>query len=81
MRKFICLKNDVYYSMEIDGDKTRFYANRQGTGYDTRKDVTPDVLPNKNVINEIIARPTICSEMSEKLKQFVEELEDVFNTQ
>ncbi|MBO4285035.1 MAG: hypothetical protein J5895_02245 [Alphaproteobacteria bacterium] len=79
MRKFIALKNAVYYSVEIDGDKTRFFANKQGTGYDTRVDVTPSVLPNKILINEIFERQTISSEMSEKLDEFVAELEENYN--
>ena len=78
MRKFIALKNDVYYSIEQEGDKTSFYANKKGTGYDTRKDVTPKVLPNKTVINEIISRPTISSEMSRELEDFISELEESF---
>ncbi|HCU58484.1 MAG TPA: hypothetical protein DIC64_00705 [Alphaproteobacteria bacterium] len=79
MRKFIALKDDVYYSIEQEGDKTRFYANKQGTGYETRKDVTPDVLPNKVIINEIIKRPTISSEMSNDLKSFLSELAKRFS--
>lgn len=79
MRKFIALKNDVYYSIEQNGDEIRFYGNVKGTGYDTRKDVTPKELPNKIVINEIIDRPTLSSEMSPKLEAFVETLETGFN--
>jgi len=76
MRKFIALKNDVYYSVEQEGDKISFYANQKGTAYDTRKDVTPKVLPNKNVFNEIIKRPTISSEMSGELEKFISTLEE-----
>ena len=78
MRKFIALQNEVYYSFVQDGDEIHFYANRQGTGYDTRADVTPKVLPNKIIINEIIERPAICSEMSKELQSFVCELEEKF---
>lgn len=78
MRKFIALKNDVYYSIEQNGDEIRFYGNIKGTGYDTKKDVTPKKLPNKVVINEIINRPTISSEMSSKLEAFLDTLETGF---
>ena len=79
MRKFIALKNDVFYSIEQDGDETRFYANRHGTGYETRKQLKPETLPNKLVINEILQRPAICSEMSDELKDFLCTLEKIFN--
>jgi len=78
MRKFIALKNEIYYSMEQEGDTIRFYANRQGTGYDTRKDVTPTTLPNKIIIDEIVDRPTICSEKSRELDVFLDDLEKIF---
>lgn len=80
MRKFICLKNGVYYSIEIDGDRTRFYANKPGTGYGARKELQVDP-PNKLIINEIISRSTIWVRMSAELKQFIAKLEDVYNTQ
>ncbi|MBQ7660397.1 MAG: hypothetical protein IJS26_06670 [Alphaproteobacteria bacterium] len=80
MRKFIALKNAVYYSVEIDGDKTRFFANKQGPGYGARKELQVDP-PNKLIINEIISRSTIWVRMSAELKQFIAKLEDVYNTQ
>ena len=79
MRKFIALQKDVYYSIEQEGDKVGFYAHKKGTGYDTRKNVTPKVFPNKTVINEIIERPTISTPMSNELQTFVNELEAGFN--
>ncbi|MBR2300298.1 MAG: hypothetical protein IJ870_07010 [Alphaproteobacteria bacterium] len=74
MRKFIALEKNVYYSFEQEGDKVNFYAHKKGTGYDTRKDVTPEVLPNKVIINEIIRRPTVSTSMSKELQAFVSEL-------
>ena len=81
MRKFIALQKDVYYSIEQEGDKVGFYAHKKGTSYDTRKNVTPKVLPNKTVINEIIDRPTVGISMSSELQAFVDELEASFKAQ
>ena len=78
MFKFIALQNEVYYSLDDSGDKIRFYANRQGTGYDTRKEVTPEVLPDASVIREIYNRPSICYQMSDNLKDLVNMLEKNF---
>lgn len=78
MLKFIALQNEVYYSLDDAGGQIRFYANRQGTGYDTRKEVTPKVLPDASVIKEIYNRPSICYQMSDNLKNLVDTLEKNF---
>ena len=75
MRKFIAKKNGLSFAIEIDGDKTRFYGLVSGKSYDNKKDITPDVLPNKQIINEIIDRPTLGDPMSANLQEFVAELE------
>ena len=78
MRKFIAVKNDVFYSIEQEGDVVKFYAHKRYSHYNQRKDVTPKVLPNKTVINEIIERPTIGTVMSSELARFIDELEKLF---
>lgn len=79
MFKFIALHNAVYYSLDDTGGQIRFYANRQGTGYDTRKDITPKVMPSDALIKEIRNRPAICSDMTDDLKALVNTLEKNFN--
>lgn len=78
MFKFIVLQNGVYYSIaEADG-KWRFFANKNGTGYDTRKDVTPAGFDDPALIAEILRRPAICSDMSSALRDLVNTLEKNF---
>jgi len=79
MRKFIALQNDVYYSIDEENGKRNFFANIKGTGYDTRKDVTPEEVPDETLMKEIYARPAICAEMSPQLQAFVNKLEANFN--
>lgn len=79
MRKFIALQNDVYYSVVEENGKKNFFANVKGTGYDTRKDVTPKESPDDDLMKEIYDRPAICAEMSPQLQTFVNKLEANYN--
>ena len=78
MYKFIALQNDVYYSVAEEKGKRSFFANKKGTGYNTRKDVTPEGDVNDSLLKEIHKRPTIGSEMSPALQEFVNTLEKNF---
>ncbi|MBR1648659.1 MAG: hypothetical protein IJ689_03570 [Alphaproteobacteria bacterium] len=75
MKKFIASQNGLNFAIETDGDQTRFFGLEAGSSYSSRKDVTPVELPNKTIINEIIARPTMGDAMSRELQGFVDELE------
>lgn len=78
MFKFIALQNGVYYSIAEENGKWRFFANKSGTGYDTRKDVTPKGACDTALIAEILRRPAICSDMSGALCNLVNTLEKNF---
>ena len=78
MYKIIALQNDVYYSTTEENGKRIFYANRKGTGYDTRKDVTPDSPVDDKIIEEIYRRPSICFDISAQLQNLINTLEANF---
>ena len=74
MRKIFALKNGIYFSVETDGDETRFYAHRKGTPYGDRKEVTPRELPNKVILNEIFSTRMYSDPASAALKQLTNRL-------
>ncbi len=80
MKKFIAQKGNLKFSIETNGDETKFFCVECGKSYDERKDVTPKVMPNKSIINEIIARPVMIHPMSKELEAFIDELEDKYNS-
>ena len=74
MVKFIALRDKVYLSIEINGDKIRFFGHLEGKTLADRKELTPDFQPKKKVLNEIIERPTLSDPMSEELTFFIDGL-------
>ena len=81
MKKFIAkTESGLCFIIETEGDQTKFFGLVYGEAYGTRKEVTPKVMPNKIIINEITNRPTLGDPMSEKLQAFVAELEEVYRS-
>ena len=80
MKKFIAQKGDLKFSIETNGDKVNFFCIACKDSYDKRKDVTPEVMPHKDIINEIIARPVMIYPMSEALEAFIDELEEKYKS-
>ena len=76
MRKFIALKNDVFYSMEQKDKEIRFYAHKKKEPYEKRVDVTPDVLPSEDVLKDIVEKTHDDPQKSEEHKAFLAKLEE-----